>query len=135
MVEREEKKKQKESKMEADVCRARSRGDCLDVPQRQSCRQCRGPSYRVTVVHIATSELFRIYLLSPCFHKACFLYYSLVLAHHYVSVFLCFSQHALLRKFVRYGTYHCSQIYFIVYLQDYTYSQLTCAITNFIIVF
>lgn len=25
-------KKEKESKMEADVCRARSRGDCLDVP-------------------------------------------------------------------------------------------------------
>lgn len=26
------KREEKESKMEADVCRARSRGDCLDVP-------------------------------------------------------------------------------------------------------
>lgn len=28
-------------------------------------------------------QLFRIYLLSPCFHKLCFLYRSLVLARHY----------------------------------------------------
>lgn len=88
MVERRRRRrKKKESKMEADVCRARSRGDCLDVPQRQSCRQCRGPSYRVTVLHIATPKLFRIYLLSPCFHKPCFLYRSLVPARHYVPHF------------------------------------------------
>lgn len=49
-----EKREEKESKMEADVCRARSRGDCLDVPWRQSCRQCRGPSYHVTALHIPT---------------------------------------------------------------------------------
>lgn len=30
--ERVRERKKEESKMEADVCRARSRGDCLDVP-------------------------------------------------------------------------------------------------------
>lgn len=62
------------------------------------------PIFRVTVLHIPTPELFRIYLLSPCFHKPCFLYLlSRSRAHRHVFVFRSFSQHALTRKFARHN--------------------------------
>lgn len=101
----EEEEEKKESKMEADVCRARSRGDCLDVPQRQSCRQCTGPSYRVTVLHIATpSYSVYIYCLRASTNRVSSTALSFPLTITYRTS-LRFSQHALTRKFVRCGIY------------------------------